>query len=41
MFRPKGYYTDGGYIGFLPDGRKMFFPTYDEYMDYVDDDEAA
>ena len=41
MFRPKGYYTDCGYIGFLPDGRKMFFPTYDEYMDYVDDDEAA
>ena len=28
MFKPKGYFTDGGYIGFLPDGRKQYFPTY-------------
>ena len=41
MFRPRGYYTDSGYIGFLPNGQKMYFPTYDEYMEYVDDDQAA
>jgi hypothetical protein len=41
MFKPKGYFTDGGYIGFLPDGRKLYFPTYDEYMDYLEEDDAA
>ena len=41
MFKPKGYFTDGGYIGFLPDRRKLYFPTYDEYMDYLEEDDAA
>ena len=41
MFIPKGYFTGGGYIGFLPDGRKLYFPTYDEYMDYLEEDDAA
>lgn len=35
MFQPKGYYTSQGYTGFLPDGRRMAFPTQDEYFDYV------
>ena len=41
VFRPGGYYTDEGYIGFLPDGGNLVFPTYCEYMDYVEEDEAA
>lgn len=41
MFRPKGYFTGDGYVGFLPDGSKQYFPTYDEYMDYVNDEDAA
>ena len=35
MFRPKGYYTSNGYVGFLPDGSRMSFPTQDEYEEYV------
>ena len=35
MFNPKGYYTNHGYTGFLPDGRRISFPTLDEYIDYV------
>lgn len=35
MFMPKGYYTSQGYTGFLPDGRRAFFPTMGEYLDYV------
>lgn len=35
MFRMRGYYTSEGYVGFLPDGGKMHFPTSDEYTDYV------
>ena len=35
MFHPKGYYTGQGYTGFLPDGRRMAFPTQDEYLDFV------
>ena len=35
MFMPKGYYTSQGYVGFLPDGGRMFFPTHDEYLDYL------
>ena len=43
MFRPKGYYTSQGYAGFLPDGRRIFFPTMGEYIDYLREllDEAA
>jgi len=35
MFRPAGYYTGNSYVGFLPDGGRMHFPTHDEYTDYV------
>ena len=35
MFKPKGYDVNQGYIGFLPDGRRMRFPTSDEYYDYL------
>lgn len=35
MFRPAGYDTGTGFVGFLPDGGRMFFPTHDEYTDYV------
>ena len=41
MFRPKGYSTPQGYAGFLPDGRRMLFPTQDEYMDYLEELRAA
>ena len=37
MFTPKGYYTSQGYMGYLPDGRKAFFPTMEEYMEYVEE----
>ena len=35
MFNPRGYYTSQGYTGFLPDGRRMAFPTQEEYLDLV------
>lgn len=35
MFNPKGFYTSQGYVGFLPGGRRMVFPTQDEYFDFV------
>ena len=35
MFNPKGYYTSQGYTGFLPDGRRIAFPTQDEYLNFV------
>ena len=35
MFRPKGYSTSNGYIGFLPNGRRMVFPTQGEYLDFL------
>ena len=35
MFNPKGFYTASGYVGFLPDGSRMIFPTFGEYRDYV------
>ena len=41
MFVPKGYYTDNGYMGFMPDGSRIMFATYDEYVDYLDEDAAA
>ena len=37
MFTPRGYFTQEGYIGFLPDGTKLYFPTYDEYIEYVEE----
>ena len=43
MFMLTGFYTGSGYVGFLPDGRRMIFPTFDEYVDYIRDwfDDAA
>lgn len=41
MFRPTGYTTNQGFIGFLPDGSKMFFPTSNEYYEYVDDQDDS
>jgi len=35
MFRPRGYTTGQGFMGFMPDGSRMFFPTADEYFDYI------
>ena len=40
MFTPKGFFTSDGYVGFLPDGTKLHFPTYDEYVEYVEEDAA-
>ena len=40
-FRPKGFFTTVGYVGFLPDGRRLSFPTYDEYLEFISDDDAA
>lgn len=37
MFRPCGYTTGQGFVGLLPDGRKMFFPTASEYYEYIDE----
>jgi hypothetical protein len=41
MFKPRGYYTSNGFLGFLPDGTRMMFPTYAEYVDYLEEDVAA
>ena len=41
MFRPTGYFIPSGYVGFLPNGRKMFFASesdYDEYISEISDD---
>ena len=35
MFNPKGYYAGSSYVGFLPDGHRMRFPTEQEYLDYI------
>ena len=35
MFNPSGFYTGNGFVGFMPDGSRMFFPTLDEYADYI------
>ena len=37
MFNPKGFFTSDGYVGFLPDGSRLSFPTYDEYMEYIEE----
>ena len=41
VFQPKGFFTNDGYVGFLPDGRRLSFPTYAEYLEYVADMDAA
>ena len=33
-FIPKGYFVGQGFFGFLPDDRKMLFPTQEEYFEY-------
>jgi len=35
MFRPKGYYTDTDYVGFLPGDKKMRFASEAEYIEYL------
>lgn len=37
MFRPYGYTTGQGFFGLMPDGSKMFFPTADEYYEYIEE----
>lgn len=37
MFNLKGYFTADGYVGFLPDGSRLYFPTYDEYVEYMEE----
>lgn len=32
---PGGYHTPNGYVGFLPNGRKMLFATEQDYFDYI------
>ena len=40
-FQPKGFFTYDGYVGFLPDGRRLSFPTYSEYLEFISDEDAA
>lgn len=35
MFHPRGYEIPDGYVGFLPDGSRLIFPTSGEYLEYV------
>ena len=39
MYRPYpyGYYLNGDYIGYMPDGSKMKFPSESEYEEYFND----
>ena len=37
MFTPRGYYTSNSYIGFMPDGSRMRFPTLQEYLEYLNE----
>ena len=37
MYMPKGYYTGQVYIGFLPNGSRMNFPTQAEYQEYIEE----
>ena len=37
MYMPKGYYTGQAYVGFLPNGGRMSFPTQTEYREYIED----
>ena len=41
MFKPRGFYTGSGFVGFLPDGSRIIFATYDEYLDYLRETAAA
>ena len=41
MFKPRGFYTSNGYVGFLPDGSRIIFATYAEYMEYISETAAA
>ena len=37
MFKPKGYYTGNSYVGFLPGGSRMSFPTQSESAEDIQD----
>ena len=37
MIALKGYFTSDSYIGILPDGSKMRFPTPGEYAEYMEE----
>ena len=37
MFKPRGYTTAQGFIGLLPDGGRMYFPTAAEYYEYIEE----
>ena len=39
-FRPRGFFTGNGYVGFLPDGRRLSFPTYSEYLELIEEEAA-
>ena len=39
-FQPGGFLTNDGYVGFLPDGRRLSFPTFDEYLEFISDEAA-
>lgn len=35
----KGYYERSSYVGFMPDGTKQRFPTWQEYVEAYEDAE--
>ena len=41
MFKPTGYYTHSGFLGFLPDGSRMIFATWADYVEYLEEAVAA
>lgn len=41
MFTPRGFCTSNGFLGFLPNGSRMMFPTYTEYVDFLEENIAA
>jgi len=34
----KGFWTDTGYIGFLPNGMKMLFASESDYHEYISEE---
>lgn len=38
---PAGYHTSSGYVGILPNGKKMLFATDQDYYEYVEEADAA
>jgi len=39
-FYPRGFHTSYGYIGLLSGNKKIMFPTEQEYLDYISDDDS-